>query len=88
MKCQRASIEWKEKLIFSQLVGRGGVQSKRCGFDDGACSTGNQQNEESRIEKEVIIKDCSQEDVTPNKQHDAFPIYDDSIFFLLLFVTS
>ncbi|CAI9753247.1 unnamed protein product [Fraxinus pennsylvanica] len=67
----------KKIYLFLQLVGRGGVQSERSGFDENAYSTHSQQNEEARVEKDVIIEDCSKEEVTPNKQHETFPIYDD-----------
>ncbi|CAA3013947.1 Hypothetical predicted protein, partial [Olea europaea subsp. europaea] len=37
----------------------------------------NQQNKEARERDEVIIEECSDEEVTPNKQPEAFPTYDD-----------
>ncbi|CAA3027267.1 Hypothetical predicted protein [Olea europaea subsp. europaea] len=63
--------------LFLQLAGRGGVQSERSEFDDRAFSTGDQQNKEARERDEVIIEECSDEEVTPNKQPEAFPTYDD-----------
>ncbi|CAA2949065.1 Hypothetical predicted protein [Olea europaea subsp. europaea] len=63
--------------LFLQLAGRGGVQSERSEFDDRVFSIGNQHNKEARERDEVIIEECSHEDVTPNKQLEAFPTYDD-----------
>jgi hypothetical protein len=75
--------------LFIQTVGRGGVQSERSGFDYGAYSTHSRGNEGARMEEEeVIIEDCSKEEVTPKKQHEAFPTYDDGIFSLFLFAIS
>ncbi|XP_022895423.1 uncharacterized protein LOC111409629 [Olea europaea var. sylvestris] len=63
--------------LFLQLAGQGGVQSERSKFDDRAFSKGNQQNKETRERDEVIIEECFHEEVTPNKQSEAFPTYDD-----------
>ncbi|CAA2933747.1 Hypothetical predicted protein [Olea europaea subsp. europaea] len=63
--------------LFLQLAGQGVVQSERSKFDDRAFSKGNQQNKKTRERDEVIIEECFHEEVTPNKQSEAFPTYDD-----------
>ncbi|CAA2936507.1 Hypothetical predicted protein [Olea europaea subsp. europaea] len=63
--------------LFLQLAGRGGVQSERSEFDDRAFNIDNQQKKEARERDEVIIEECSHEEVTSNKQPKAFPTYDD-----------
>lgn len=59
-------FDWVVRKIdlFLQLAGRGRVQLKRSIFDDCACSTSNVQDEEARMEDEVITKYCSHEEVT------------------------
>lgn len=70
------------------MTSLGGVHLERGEFDDRAFSTGNQLNKETRKQDEVIIEECSREEVTSNKQHEAFPIYDDGTFSHLLFAIS